>query len=418
MDRRSFLHGSAISLSLPFLPSLFRSRAKAHSVEPARRLVCVGTQLGFYKPRFFANSDDPKLIRPLDDAGLADKFTTFSGLDHKGPTGQGHELCHTLLTGTVTRHVSLDQFAAPFIGNETRYKSMQLCAGQYQGRASLSFTDNGIPMPVTLHPSVVYARIFGPDSVDLDYQSYIINSGSSLLDNVVREAGSLRTKINAADRHKLDEYFSSAREIEGKLKRRSDWLKKPFPQPDPGFQLPKPEVVASAMLLETESLMWDLMAMGIKNDSCRVFTLTIPIANGAIYLDGNLTQSGYHTYSHHGEDPRKIDVLTRIEERHLAMAARFLKNLGEMPDGAGGTLLDSTMTLVGSGMGDASKHRRVNYPLLLAGGGFKHRRHVECRTNEVRNEMACDLYVSILQKLGIEVDSFATSESDLNAVLT
>jgi len=419
IGRREFLRGTAYSLAIPFLPSIAPRPALASTASPkAKRFVCVGAQLGFYKPDFFANNENPRLLAPLYDSGLGNDFTTISGLDHKGPTGNGHELCHTLLTGSVQKTISLDQLIASRLGAETRYESMQLCAGQYQSRAPLSFTETGIPMPVTIRPSIVYGRIFGGGTLNAQRQAYILDSGHSLLDDFIGEASSLQTRLNANDKNKLDEYFSSIRDVETQLQRRQEWLKRPFPAPDTDFKLSEVENIASAMLLQTEDLMWDLIALAIKNDSCRVFTLTVPLTNGAIYLGENLTNASYHTYSHHGQKEDRIEMLVAIEKQHMQGAARFLKALKETPDVDGQSMLDSTITLVGSGMGDPSKHRRVNYPLLVAGGGFKHKGHIECATSENPNEMASDLYVTFLKQLGFETDSFSTSKSNLNAALT
>lgn len=390
--------------------------AKATGTAPRpKRFVCLGTQLGFYKPDFFANQDNPRLLAAVDEAGLGKDFTTISGLDHKGPTGMGHELCHTFLTGTSRKAVSLDQQIAPMLGAETRYESMQLCAGS--GKASLSHSKTGIPLPVTTNPSVVYRRIYGADAVSLERQSYVISSGRSLLDELLENAGSLRMKVSRDDRAKLDEYLTSVREVELKLQRRKQWLERPFPEPDPEFKLPSEENISQALVLENEDLMWDLMALAIKTDSCRVFTLTIPGSNGTIYLGEDLTSSSYHNYSHHGNKQERVDMLVAIEQRHMEGAARFLKTLKETPDVDGRSLLDSTITLIGSGMGDPSKHRRVNLPMLVAGGGFKHVRHIECGTKEVPNEMACDLYVTLMQKMGFDTNTFSTSESNLNGEL-
>ena len=419
IHRRRFLKGAAYSLALPFLPSIAPRSAfgKTTFTAKAKRLVCVGTQLGFYKPNFFANEANPCLLAPLDAAGLSKDFTTISGLDHKGPTGNGHELCDSLLTGTTSDVISLDQYVAPKLGTATRYESMQLCAGSYQSRAPLSFTPTGIPMPVTIYPSVVYARIFGADALSIQKQSYLIESGRSILDDLVKEASSLSARVDHEDRAKLDEYYTSIRDVEGKLKRRQEWLSRPFPQPDPDFQLPVEENIASAMLLENEDLMWDLMALAIKNDSCRVFTMTIPLANGAVMLDGDLMKASYHNYSHHGKKKERIEHLLSIEMRHMQGAARFLKSLKESTDEEGRSLMDSTITLIGSGMGDPSKHRRVNYPLLVAGGSLNHQRHIDCGTSEMPNEMACDLYVTLLRQMGFETDQFSTSQSNLNTAL-
>lgn len=383
-----------------------------------KRLVCVGTQLGFYKPEFFREAASPRLMRPLLEAGLDGDFTTISGLDHKGPTGNGHELVYTLYTGHVVPSVSLDQYVVPRLGQETRYESLQLCCGEAQQKASLSFSATGAPLPVTLRPSALYARLFGAGSVELRRQTYLLESGRSLLDELTGEARLVAGRASPGDRSKLDEYLTSVRAVERKLERRRDWLDKPYPKPPVDLRLPAEENVDGSFLLENEDLMWDLMALAIKNDSTRVLSMTIPITDRALLAGGKFMPEGYHRLSHHGHNQEKIEGLLAIEERHMQGAARFLGALKAAPDADGGSLLDSTITLIGSAMGDAAAHRRRNFPLLVAGGGFRHQRHVACGRDGVRNTMACDLFVSVLQQLGFEVGGFSTSESDLNHVLT
>ncbi len=418
-DRRQFLRGASYVLALPVLPSL--AGAIADRLESpggkAKRLVCVGTQLGFYKPEFFAGSESPRLMQAVDGAGLGNEYTTISGLDHKGPTGNGHQLVYTLYTGRVVPSISLDQFVAPVLGKDTRYESLQLCCGEAQQKASLSFSPSGVPLPVTLRPSALYARVFGAGSVALKRQAYLIDSGKSLLDDLTGDAKSVAARANGDDRRKLDEYLTSIRAVEDKLKRRRDWLDKPYPTPPERLQLPVEENVDGSFLLDNEDLMWDLMALAIKNDSTRVISMTIPITDRTLFVDGKPMSEGYHRLSHHGNKQEKIEGLLAIEGRHMEGAARFLKALKDAPDPDGGSMLDSTVTLIGSAMGDAAAHRRRNYPLFVAGGGFKHKRHLSCAQGPVQNTMACDLYVTVLQQLGFEVDQFSTSESDLNALL-
>lgn len=419
-DRRQFLKGAGYALALPVLPSL--PGAVADRTPPAggkaKRLVCVGTQLGFYKPEFFAESESPKLMQAVERAGLGNNFTTISGLDHKGPTGNGHQLVYTLYTGHVVPSISIDQFVAPALGKDTRYESLQLCCGEAQQKASLSFSASGVPLPVTLRPSALYARVFGAGSVALKRQTYLIDSGKSLLDELTGAAKSVSVRASGEDRRKLDEYMTSIRAVEHKLKRRRDWLDRPFPKAPEGFRLPAEENVDGSLLLDNEDLMWDLMALAIKNDSTRVISMTIPITDRTLFVDGKFMSEGYHRLSHHGKKQEKIEGLLAIEGRHMEGAARFLKALKDWPDPDGGSMLDSTVTLVGSAMGDAAAHRRRNYPLFVAGGGFKHKRHISCGQDSARNTMACDLYVTVLQQLGFEVDRFSTSESDLNSLLT
>jgi hypothetical protein len=415
-NRRTFIRGLGGAFALPMLPSL--ANAKTSESESPKRLVCVGTQLGWHKPDFFASDPDARLIKPLDDAGLGKDFTTISGLDHKGPTGNGHALVYTLFTGQVPGSISLDQLVASKLGAATRYESLQLCPGEIRNNGSMSLNANGIPLPPIIRPSVVFAKVFGGSATDMERQTYILESGRSLLDEVNEDMRNLSAKVSRDDRGKLDEYLTSVRDVEQKLARRRDWLDKPFAPREPGFELPAEENVAESMMLVNEDLMWDLMALAIKNDSCRVFSQTIPLGGAALMLNGELMNASYHVLSHHGNNKSKIDNLVAVESTHMTGAARFLKTLKETRDLDGRSMLDNTTVLIGSAMADASKHRRVEYPLMVAGGGYRHQRHLTCGADqEHKNEMACDLYVTVLQQLGFEMDAFSSSNSDLNGAL-
>jgi hypothetical protein len=152
------------AIALPMLPSL----TKGAQTKVPKRLVCVGTQLGWYKPAFFAsNSDDGRLLQPFDALGVGDQLTTISGLDHKGPTGNGHALVYTLFTGQVLRSISLDQYAASKLGADTRYESIQLCAGEQRFNAPMSLNKNGIPLPPIIRPSVLFSKVFGGDAASV-----------------------------------------------------------------------------------------------------------------------------------------------------------------------------------------------------------------------------------------------------------
>ena len=412
IHRRRFLQGA---IALPLLPSLMGA---TQSKKAPKRLVCVGTQLGWYKPDFFANNPSARLIQPFIKAGVGNYLTTISGLDHKGPTGNGHSLVYTLFTGQVLHSISLDQLVAPKLGADTRYESLQLCAGEQRFNAPVSLNKNGIPLPPIIRPSVLFAKVFGGKAADLERQQYLLESGRSLLDEVSRDAASLQNRVSREDGEKLDEYLTSVRDVEKKLARRRDWLDKPFAKPEPGFKMPAEENVAHSMMIQNEDLMWDLMALAIKNDACRVFSLTIPLADGALMLNGNLMGAGYHNLSHHGNKKEKVDDLVAIETAHMAGVARFMRTLRQTRDVDGSNLLDNTTLLIGSAMADASKHRRVDFPLMLAGGRYRHKQHISCGKDEAhRNEMACDLCVTVLQHLSFEQDRFATSRSNLNAAL-
>ncbi|MEM7013097.1 MAG: DUF1552 domain-containing protein, partial [Verrucomicrobiota bacterium] len=188
-DRRRFLRGA---IALPALGSLANA---ADTKSAPKRLVCAGTQLGWYKPDFFANKPDARLIKPFDDAEVGEKLTTVSGLDHKGPTGNGHELVYTLFTGQVLKSISLDQLVAPKLGAETRYESLQLCAGEQRFNAPVSLNKSGIPLPPILRPSVMFAKVFGGDAADMERQQYLLDSCRSLLDEVTADAKQLSNRV-------------------------------------------------------------------------------------------------------------------------------------------------------------------------------------------------------------------------------
>ena len=175
LDRRRLLQGA---LALPLLPSL--SQGQSGGAAP-KRLICAGTQLGWYKPDFFADQPGARLIQPFDAAGVGKKLTTISGLDHKGPTGNGHELVYTLFTGQVLKSISLDQLVAPQLGPDTRYESLQLCAGEQRFNAPVSLNRYGIPLPPIVRPSVMFAKVFGGKAANLERQQYLLDSGRSLL---------------------------------------------------------------------------------------------------------------------------------------------------------------------------------------------------------------------------------------------
>ena len=229
----------------------------------------------------------------------------------------GTALVYTLFTGQVLHSISLDQLVAPKLGADTRYESLQLCAGNSVLTPCFLEQERHSPPPI-IRPCVLFAKVFGGKVADLERQQYLLESGRSLLDEVSRDAASLQNRVSNEDGEKLDEYLTSVRDVEKKLARRRDWLDKPFAKPEPGFKMPAEENVAHSMMIQNEDLMWDLMALAIKNDACRVFSLTIPLADGALMLNGNLMGAGYHNLSHHGNKKEKVDDLVAIETAHMA----------------------------------------------------------------------------------------------------
>lgn len=434
IDRRDFLRASSGALVLPLLPSLAGgtavAAAKKESTKKAKRIVCVSYKLGLYKRSLFPTGcveggvQDPahRLRKVLfEEKGLQNDITTFSGLDHQGVYGQGHGLAKTFLTGGLGVGISLDQLAANHVGKEgTRFKSLQLSsgAGSNGGGGGFSYTENSVPYPTLKSPELFFNNMFGVNLHAKAKQKYTTTSGKSLLDEFTQEAKLMQKGLNREDQHKLDEYFNSIRGVEKQLERKAKWQDKPYPKPDGKFKLPEVDNIDAQMILVNEQLMCDLIAIALKNNTTRVVSLEIPLSKDKLYLDENTMSLGYHGASHFGTNAKTVAGLIDIQERHMRSLARMIKALKDAKDHNGESILDSTIVLSGSAMGESSNHTRRNYPIIVAGGGFKHKGHVACNTKEIKNVMACDLYVTLLQRMGINVDSFGVSRSNLNEVFS
>ncbi|NNE00037.1 MAG: DUF1552 domain-containing protein [Pirellulaceae bacterium] len=410
--RRGLLKSAGMTLALPALESIPRQAVAAEttvgaeSSAKAKRLICVGSNLGLYRNAFYptrtgVDYDVTPLLKPIDQH--RHEFTVFSGLDHRA--GNGHSNWDNYLCGQTIGSVSLDQIAAEKVGKDTRYGSLQLCAGDIP-RQRMVFTRRGVPLPMINRPSVVYGKMFA-SADDRARTEYLLKSGRSALDKLRDEAKSLQRQVNAADKHKLSEYFSSLRELEQRMGRQLNHLAEDAPQVD--YELPPYDPIAPTMMLECEQIMFDLMALALQTDSTRVATLFIAGLGQVFTLDGQTMRAGYHALSHHGNDPDLIRDLIRVETEHMKCLGRFLSQLKEKTDGDGRPLLDTTIVLFGTGMGDASRHSNRDLPTLVAGGGFKHGRHIAGDPTAKDGMLLGDVFISVLQQLGVETETFSNA---------
>ncbi len=417
-ERRKFLTAAGIGLALPMLESVNADGASSSlPVPPARRFVAIGTYLGFHTPSWFprkpgAEYETSEVLKPIERHRK--QFSLFSGLDHRAPNG--HSNWRNFLTGSGTRSVSLDQVIAEYVGDQTRYSSLQLTCGSANGTGQISFTQEGVPLPMVGRPSVAFSQLFSSDS-DKARMRYVFESGRSVLDLVLDEARSLDHRVSQTDRQKLSEYFSSVRDVEKKIQKRTDWLDRPSPQVD--YQLPKFDPAAPDLSLECESIMYDLMALALETDSTRVISLLVPGTGQVFTIDGEKLIAGYHGLSHHGHDPNKIADFNRIGIEHVSRFGRFLDQLREKKDSEDQPLLDSTIVLYGSGMGDANTHNNSNLPVLVAGGAFRHGQyHAIDRTKDPSSTpLYGDLFITFLQQMGIEREQFANASGNMNEFL-
>jgi hypothetical protein len=221
---------------------------------------------------------------------------------------------------------------------------------------------------------------------------------ASILDAVREDAGRLARRVDREDRAKLDEYFTSVREVEQRLQLRQRWAS----QPKPAAPLGRP---VNRNKVEDLPLLYELIALALHTDSTRIATLEI----GGDFLPQNLgIDKSYHGLSHHGNDESAIQHLLTLETYQILQFNRFLTRLAGLRDG-GGSLLDATTVLFGSGIGDANTHKNSDLPVILAGGGYRHGEFKRLPASGAGKVPLCNLFVDIAQRMGLETGAFGTS---------
>lgn len=414
LDRRTFLRGAGVAMALPLLDVMTR-RAAAATPVVKRRMVCINTPLGVHPANFFPEKAgrDYELspyLEVLKD--FRDDFTVISGLSHPD-VGPSHDSNQSFLTAAphpeqragFRNSISLDQFAAEHIYGQTRFATLPLsCEG-----AGLAWTKSGAPVPTESWPSGVFAKLFmegRPDEIEA--QARRLADGQSVLDAVRDQAKKMQRDLGAGDREKLDEYFTSVRELEQRLAQAEAWSKRPKPKVD---AKPPVNIQNSADLIGKTRLWFDLIHLALQTDSSRLVTLQLLGTSNVPPIQG--VSQGHHDLSHHGKDPAKIAQLRILEVEKLKVLRDFLTQLKQTPE-EGDSLLERTMVFFSSNLADASKHSVKNMPVLLAGGGFKHGQHLAF--DQENNLPLCNLFVSMLQRMGIEADKFASSTGTLTGL--
>jgi hypothetical protein len=416
LDRRKFLRASGVSLALPCLEALAPRRAfGAAPPLPRRRMVCICTPLSLHPPHFFPEKAGKAYaltpyLEVLKD--FRDDFTVVSNLAHPD-VGNSHDSIFTFLTAAphpekrvgFRNSISLDQFAAERIGTETRFPSLSL-SGEGFG---LSWTRSGALVPSDFSPSRLFAKLFieaRPEQVAA--QARRLRDGQSILDKVGDQAKALRADLGTGDRDKLDEYFTSVRELEQRLAKAEQWAKKPKPK----VAAKQPQDIADAGdLIGRTRLLFDLTHLALQTDSTRLVAIMLGGASTVPPIPG--VTMAHHDLSHHGKDPVKLAQLRTLEVAKLKVLRDFLSKLRQTKEEAA-TLLDRTTVFFGSNLGNASNHSCQNLPVFLAGGGFRHGTHL--RFDPKTAPPLSNLYVSMLQRMGIEADKFGSSTGTLTGL--
>ncbi len=418
LPRRTFLRGMGVAVSLPLLdamrPAVASASERTAKDAVPRRMLGICNNLGLLPEKFFPTDSgaDYALSPYLQTLQQhRDDFTVFSGVWHPDVDG-GHPADICFLTaaphpgsGGFRNTISLDQYIAEHLGHLTRFPSMTLGVNINQGQRSLSWTGAGVLIPCEENPVTVYEQLFlqgSPDQVQAQVKR--LSLGQSIMDAVADQTLSLRRKLGTKDRDRVDQYLTGVRELEQRLEAAKAWERVPKPQPR-GEVPTNPDDPKAYM--DKVRLMYDMARLAFETDSTRAITLMLDSVNSpAIDVDGIAITDGYHNLSHHGKNEAKIQQLEAIDTWHMRLLDELFTNLKETLEDSD-SLLDRTMVVYGSNLGNANTHVTTNLPVLFAGGGFRHGQHLAFDTTN--NYPLPNLFVSMLQRLGIETDRFATS---------
>ena len=408
LSRRAMLRGAGITLGLPLLEAMTPALAAVKESKQAKRFVGVSMSLGLHNPNLVpegAGRDykPSRYLKSLQD--IREEFTVVSGSSHPGVTG-GHtaegsiySACPNARGATSRNTISLDQLMAKQLGHETRFPSLVL---NTNSQTSPSYTENGSMIPAENNAMRLFTRLFVNDNpAEQERQAELIRSGRSVMDIVGAEAKSLQRELGAGDRDKLDAWFTSVRDLEQRLALNEAWTHKPKPKVSlqPPTKIPRDNEVA------VDGIFLDIIHMALATDSTRFVTLHIT-GNSVQGIEG--VNESYHGLSHHGMDEEKLAQLAIVEQGVINQWGGFLRKLKT------DKLLDDTMVLLTSNLGNASAHDNKNMPVLFAGGGFKHGQHLAF--DQKNNYPLPNLYLSAIHRLGLQDEKFATSTTEMDGL--
>lgn len=415
IDRRTFLRGAGVALAVPWLSAMEPAFADSKNVGPPRRFVAMTLGLGLHGANLNPAETGKgyqatRYLKSVDD--LRDHFTVVSGSSHPGVKG-GHTAEASILTANPVASssqgkntISIDQFLAKHLGNHTRFPSLVLSSG---GTHSPSYTENGAMIPAESSPSRLFTRLFVDDSpTERAKQAERVREGRSIMDLVTDDAQRLKNELGNGDRRRLDAYMSSVRDLEQRMAESERWASRPKPK----VEFRKPVDVGNPNdFIGRQRLMCEMIRLALQTDSTRSIVYHLGSGSGVVPLPG--VEEGYHGLSHHGLDDQKLEQLAIVETAIIAAWGDFLRGLKATSD-QGSSLLDQTSVLLTSNLGNASNHSNQNMPVLLAGGGFRHGQHLGF--DQRNNYPLPNLFVSLLQRMGMQEDQFASGKSTMTGL--
>ena len=426
-SRRQFLRGMGVVLALPLLDSMLPGIAHAAELAGSpldgkpRRMFAICNNLGLLPGQFFPTQTGRgyELSPYLGNlAAHREDFTVFSGVSHPDVDG-GHPADICFLTaaphpgsGGFRNTISLDQYIAERIGNRTRFPSLTLGVNVEQGVRSLSWTGSGVLIPCEEKVSDVFKRLFVQGTpAQVEAQMRQLDRGKSILDAVAGQARELQRSSGSRDRSRLDQYFSSVRDLEQRMQQAKEWERKPKPV----VHVPIPVDPASPReYMDKVKLMYDMARLAFETDSTRSVSLMLDSVNSPALEFGDVKMTdGYHNLSHHAKSDAKIAQLKEIDNWHMRLLNNLFTDLKGVREGDE-TLFDRTMVLYGSNLGNADTHVTTNLPTILAGGGFRHGQHLAF--DKDRNYPLPNLFNSMLRRMGIDEGNFASATGTMRGL--
>ena len=437
LPRRTFLRGVGTALALPLLDAMIPAAAAASRTpaRPTRRLGYVFMPMGCDQSRWTPRGTDGTLatLSPILEslAPHRDQLTVLSNLELRNAYPGSHATSNAaFLSAAKAKHTesndyylgtTADQLAAQQIGRGTALPSLELAMDMLQttgqcdnGYAcvyqnNLSWSSPTTPLPSEAHPRIVFERLFG-EGGSLAERRAALRKRASLLDWITEDIASLRRNLGPADRAKVAEYLDTVREVERRIqKAEADVAKNNLPA-----DLDRPLGVP-ASYADHARLMFDLQVLAMQGDITRITTFQLAReTSNRTYVAETGVADPHHPLSHHGNDPEKVARMAKINAFHVSLFAYFLERLKATPEG-NGTLLDHSLLLYGSGIGNPNVHDHTNLPVLVAGGaagGMKGGRHIRYK----EPTPLANLHLSLLDKVGVKLDRFGDSSGKMDEI--
>src|SRR5438874_3316976 len=433
MPRRTFLRGMGLTLALPLLEAMVPAATPLikTAAKPVRRLGFIFMPMGCDQSRWTLPGDNLDTLSPILSslAPVKEHVTAITNLELQNAYPGSHATSNSAFLSAAKAKLTestdyylgttVDQIAAQHIGQATQLPSLELAmdlmqvVGQcdngyacvYQN--NLSWSSPTTPLPAEAHPRIVFESLFGEGGSVADRRA-ALRKKASLLDSFNDDLARLQRNLGPGDRAKVSQYLDTVREVERRIQRaEADAADNPLPDLDRPVGVP-------AAYADHARLMFDLQVLALQGDVTRVITFQLARETSNRTYPEIGVPDPHHPLSHHGNDPAKIAKVAKINQFHVSLFAEFLAKLKATNEG-NGTLLDNSLILYGSGMGNPNVHDHINLPILVAGGaagGMRGGRHIRFD----KAAPLANLHLTLLDKVGVRIDKFGDSNGKVDGL--